>query len=96
MYIIIIIRTSPCTGYVSAKRGTARVVATQQGHDGSVGGALDRKAKRNADAGSSLRCDKGFFSHSQFSVQTLLSPFLIGRTFVREPSWKYSAKLVGS
>ena len=23
------------------------------------------------------------------------SPFLIGRMFVREPSWKYSAKLVG-
>ena len=26
----------------------------------------------------------------------LLSPFLIGRMFLREPSWKYSAKLVGS
>ena len=26
----------------------------------------------------------------------LLSPFLIGRMFVREPSWKYSANLVGS
>ena len=25
-----------------------------------------------------------------------LSPFLIGRMFLREPSWKYSAKLVGS
>ena len=25
-----------------------------------------------------------------------LSPFLIGRIFLREPSWKYSAKLVGS
>ena len=25
-----------------------------------------------------------------------LSPFLIGQMFVREPSWKYSAKLVGS
>ena len=25
-----------------------------------------------------------------------LSPFLTGRTFLREPSWKYSAKLVGS
>ena len=30
-----------------------------------------------------------------FSLPTL-SPFLIGRMFVREPSWKYSAKLVGS
>ena len=26
----------------------------------------------------------------------LLSPFLIGRMFLREASWKYSAKLVGS
>ena len=26
----------------------------------------------------------------------LLSPFLIGRMFLREPSWKYSVKLVGS
>ena len=25
-----------------------------------------------------------------------LSPVLIGRMFLREPSWKYSAKLVGS
>ena len=25
-----------------------------------------------------------------------LSPFLIGRMFLREPSWKYSAKLAGS
>ena len=25
-----------------------------------------------------------------------LSPFLIGRMFLREPRWKYSAKLVGS
>ena len=25
-----------------------------------------------------------------------LSPFLIGQMFVREPSWKYSANLVGS
>ena len=25
-----------------------------------------------------------------------LSPFLIGRMFLRETSWKYSAKLVGS
>ena len=25
-----------------------------------------------------------------------ISPFLIGRMFVREPSWKYSANLVGS
>ena len=25
-----------------------------------------------------------------------LSPFLTGRMFLREPSWKYSAKLVGS
>ena len=25
-----------------------------------------------------------------------LSPFLIGRMFLREPSWKYSVKLVGS
>ena len=27
---------------------------------------------------------------------SVLSPFLIGRMFLREPSWKYSAKLVGS
>ena len=27
---------------------------------------------------------------------TLLSPFLTGRMFLREPSRKYSAKLVGS
>ena len=25
-----------------------------------------------------------------------ISPFLTGRMFVREPSWKYSAKLGGS
>ena len=31
-----------------------------------------------------------------FKVRPLLSPFLIGRMFLREPSWKYSAKLVGS
>ena len=30
------------------------------------------------------------------AVSRLLSPFLIGRMFLREPSWKYSAKLVGS
>ena len=27
---------------------------------------------------------------------TTLSPFLTGRMFLREPSWKYSAKLAGS
>ena len=27
---------------------------------------------------------------------TVLSPFLTGRLFVHEPSWKYSANLVGS
>jgi len=27
---------------------------------------------------------------------TALSPFLIGRMFLREPSWKYSAKLAAS
>ena len=32
----------------------------------------------------------------QDALQGTLSPFLIGRMFVREPSWKYSAKLVGS
>ena len=30
------------------------------------------------------------------SGSATLSPFLIGRMFLREPSWKYSAKLVGS
>ena len=29
-------------------------------------------------------------------VVGVLCPFLIGRMFVREPSWKYSANLVGS
>ena len=29
-------------------------------------------------------------------MQTTISPFLIGLMFLREPSWKYSAKLVGS
>ena len=29
-------------------------------------------------------------------VASVLSPFLIGRMFLREPSWKYSAKLAGS
>ena len=32
----------------------------------------------------------GIYSHKT------LSPFLTGRMFLREPSWKYSAKLVGS
>ena len=32
----------------------------------------------------------------QNTASALLSPFLIRRTFLREPSWKYSAKLVGS
>ena len=31
-----------------------------------------------------------------WSSGKVLSPFLIGRMFLREPSWKYSAKLVGS
>ena len=30
------------------------------------------------------------------SVSDALSPSLTGRMFLREPSWKYSAKLVGS
>ena len=33
--------------------------------------------------------------HGSLSIDAL-SPFLIGRMFLREPSWKYSAKLVGS
>ncbi len=33
---------------------------------------------------------------SEISGVLALSPFLIGRMFLREPSWKYSAKLVGS
>ena len=35
------------------------------------------------------------FSLSTFFL-SLLNPFLIGRMFVREPSWKYSANVVGS
>ena len=31
-----------------------------------------------------------------FNIWSVLGPFLIGRMFLREPSWKYSAKLVGS
>ena len=34
-----------------------------------------------------------FMGHGE---QGGLSPFLIGQMFVREPSWKYSANLVGS
>ena len=30
------------------------------------------------------------------SRKATLSPFLIGQMFLREASWKYSAKLVGS
>ena len=30
------------------------------------------------------------------SAPSPLSPFLVGRMFVREASWKYSANLVGS
>ena len=37
----------------------------------SVGGASDRKVRRNTDAGSSPRGGKGFVSQSQLSVQTL-------------------------
>ena len=32
----------------------------------------------------------------QCAQTCMLSPFLIGRMFLREPSWKYSANLVGS
>ena len=46
-------------------------------------------------------CSKVINSHSQSYTSIsiyfwVLSPFLIGRMFVREPSWKYSANLVGS
>ena len=34
--------------------------------------------------------------HVACSLYWVLSPYLIGRMFLREPSWKYSAKLVGS
>ena len=37
----------------------------------------------------------GLAANSGLTSDTL-SPFLIGRTFLREPSWKYSAMLVGS
>ena len=43
-----------------------------KGPDSSGGRASDSKPRRNTDAGSSPRCDKGFFSHSQHSVQTRL------------------------
>ena len=32
----------------------------------------------------------------RLAISLALSPFLIGRMFLREPSWKYSATLVGS
>ena len=38
----------------------------------SAGRASDWKARRNTDEGSNPRCGKGFVSHSQLSVQTLL------------------------
>ena len=43
---------------------------------------------------------EGDYYTYRYSVTTkmipALSPFLIGRMLVREPSWKYSANLVGS
>ena len=36
------------------------------------------------------------FSFSLLLLSFVLSSFLTGRMFVREPSWKYSANLVGS
>ena len=33
---------------------------------------------------------------TQAGCRLYLSPFLIGHMFLREPSWKYSAKLAGS
>ena len=47
----------------------------QQGHDGSVGGALDRKAKRNTDTGSSLRCGslRCLQCRLSYGVQTAIS-----------------------
>ena len=54
-------------------------------------------------SGSSARSDphktKEAVDHRQncvkVEVAVLGSPFIIGRMFLREPSWKYSAKLVG-
>ena len=40
----------------------------------------------------SIESELGHLCWNAFS----LSPFLIGRMYLREPSWKYSAKLVGS
>ena len=42
-----------------------------KGEESSVGKASDWKARRNADAGSSPRCGKGFFSQGQLPVQTV-------------------------
>ena len=39
---------------------------------------------------------RGLCGRCQTAVWKVLSPFLIGRMFVREPNWKYSANLVGS
>ena len=39
---------------------------------------------------------RGLCGRCQTAVWKVLSPFLIGRMFFREPSWEYSANLVGS
>ena len=45
---------------------------------------------------SNNTCAFGFCKKEKKKKKRLLSPFLTGRMFLREPSWKYSANLVGS
>ena len=65
----------------------------------SLAWARGTRRHNNDVSGHRVSCTRHVFSRrasrcSAVSVSTL-SPFLIGRMFLREPSWKYSANLFG-
>ena len=61
---------------VSIVIGSTRKAVLDAFCPGRVGGVAqldERRVRRSAEAGSSPRCGKGFFSQGQLSVQTLLT-----------------------
>ena len=56
----------------------------------------DGQCPKTVSTNHNLSEEKGEPKRYRTEVLPLTSPFLIGRMFVREPSWKYSAKLIGS
>ena len=61
--------------------------------DGDRGGGGGRKSEGSTADTARKRPQRPWTTARTMEV---LSPVLIGRMFLREPSWKYSAKLVGS